>query len=219
MTASLTQLAFADSTSPLPETIYQRILDDLVTQAIAPGDRLTVDSLARDYQVSQTPIRQALTRLEGEGLVEKHHLRGYRACERLSRPQFEQLFAVRAILERAAAQWAALHAGTDDVDRLQELLEQLRSPSSRPGEAVRLDAQFHDAIARASGNEILYANLSRLHVHLHLARVQRESPATEEVHQEHELIVQAISWKDPILAEAAMFSHIERSWARLDGDI
>lgn len=60
--------------------VYEAIFAQLMSLKIAPGARITVDSLVREFNVSQTPIREALGRLEGEGLVLKTHLIGYRAA-------------------------------------------------------------------------------------------------------------------------------------------
>ncbi|WP_280516122.1 GntR family transcriptional regulator [Pelagibacterium lentulum] len=62
-----------DRPTSLAEEVYSRLYDQLMTHAIAPRDRLSVDSLARTLNVSQTPIREALVRLEAQGLVVKIH--------------------------------------------------------------------------------------------------------------------------------------------------
>ena len=70
---------------------------------IAPGSRITVDNLVRELNVSQTPIREALGRLEGEGLVIKTHLIGYSAAPQISRRRFDELYELRLLLEPEAA--------------------------------------------------------------------------------------------------------------------
>ncbi|MGW4125458.1 GntR family transcriptional regulator [Nocardia sp. NPDC004711] len=202
---------------PLSSDVYQRLLDSLTSLEIEPGDRITVDDLARRYEVSQTPIREALTRLEAEGLVDRQHLRGYCAAQRLDATAFEQLFAVRAILEPAAARWAAEHADRADIGQLASLLHEMEAGAEnrRYGKFAVIDARFHALVSEASRNRILQDNLSRLHIHLHLFRVRRDAEVADAAIVEHQLILEAIQRRDPILAEAAMRSHIDRSWKRL----
>ena len=91
----------------LAEEAYEAIFAQLMALRIAPGSRITVDNLAREFNVSQTPIREALGRLEGEGLVIKTHLIGYSAAPQITRRRFDELYDLRLLLEPAAAQRAA----------------------------------------------------------------------------------------------------------------
>ena len=203
--------------APLAQDAYQELLEALTSLDIEPGDRITVDSLAREFRISQTPIREALTRLESERLVVKHHLRGYRAAPRLDARALEDLFAFRAIIEPAAAAWAASAANASDIEYLRSLEAQMAAQATHQGygDFAVLDSKFHNAIGIASRNQIMVDNLERLHVHVHLFRVRRDQAVADAALDEHRLIVEAIERGDPILAEAAMRSHIRRSWARL----
>src|ERR1700712_3662242 len=99
--------------SSLVEDVYEAIFAQLMALKIAPGSRITVDSLVKEFNVSQTPIREALGRLEGEGLVLKTHLVGYRAAPQITRRRFDELYELRFLLEpHSAARAAAL---MDDV--------------------------------------------------------------------------------------------------------
>src|SRR5690606_30407207 len=93
--------------SSLVDDAYQAILVRLISRQIEPGARITVDNLVRELGISQTPARQALASLVSEGLVTKTHLVGFRASALLTGPEAEDLFAVRLLLEPAAARWAA----------------------------------------------------------------------------------------------------------------
>jgi len=73
-----------DRPTSLAGDVYEAIFAQLMSLKIAPGARITVDSLAREFNVSQTPIREALGRLEGEGLVLKTHLIGFRAAPQIT---------------------------------------------------------------------------------------------------------------------------------------
>lgn len=69
--------------------VYEAIFAQLMSLKIPPGARITVDSLVKEFNVSQTPIREALGRLEGEGLVVKQHLIGFRAAPQITRRRFD----------------------------------------------------------------------------------------------------------------------------------
>ncbi|TIV72373.1 MAG: GntR family transcriptional regulator, partial [Mesorhizobium sp.] len=83
--------------------VYEAIFAQLMSLKIPPGSRITVDNLVREFDVSHTPIREALGRLEGEGLVVKTHLIGYRAAPQITRRRFDELYELRLLLEPAAA--------------------------------------------------------------------------------------------------------------------
>ena len=89
----------------LVSDVYNAILDRITGLEIEPGARITVDTLARELGVSQTPVREALSRLEAEGLVLKTHLIGHRALPQLTRAQVEQLFEFACSSNRPAPRW------------------------------------------------------------------------------------------------------------------
>src|SRR5262249_59438436 len=82
----------------LADDVYGAIFNKLMSLEIAPGARITVDGLVRELEVSHTPIREALGRLEGEGLVVKTHLVGYSAAPQITRRHFDELYDLRLLL-------------------------------------------------------------------------------------------------------------------------
>ena len=139
----------------LVEDVYEAIFAQLMALKIAPGSRITVDSLVKEFNVSHTPIREALGRLEGEGLVLKTHLIGYRAAPQITRRRFDELYEMRLLLEPHAAAKAA--AAMDEA-KLNILLEAAGVMSRREGKDehlrysnfARQDAIFHDKIMEFS---------------------------------------------------------------------
>jgi DNA-binding GntR family transcriptional regulator len=205
----------------LGQDLYDKILSDLLSLTIGPGDRLTVDALARRFAVSPTPIREALARLEADGLVSKTHLRGFRASPQLSREDVEAMFEVRLLLEPRVACLAAELRTAAQADRLRELGARMTEVAASPGAATGyrdfavLDAEFHAAVAQAGANLYITDSLDRLHVHLHLFRLHRNTGVVHEAAREHTLIVDSILTHDGIVAEAAMRSHLVRSRDRI----
>src|SRR5919202_2566625 len=91
----------------LTDDVYEAVKSLIMDHRLAPGERVTIDALARQLEVSPTPVREALARLEADGLVRKRPLAGYTATPLLTRAEFEELFEMRMLLEPAAARRAA----------------------------------------------------------------------------------------------------------------
>ncbi len=201
--------------------VYETIFARLMALKIAPGAKITVDNLARELGVSQTPIREALGRLEGEGLVLQTHLIGYRAAPQIERRHFEELYELRLLLEPDAAKRATSRL---DATSLDELTRAARVMSRRGGSGderarysqfAREDAAFHDMILKVGGNELIRDTLARQHVHFHIFRLMFHWRVTEEALAEHETIVTAFESRSPDAAASAMRAHLERSRDRL----
>lgn len=203
----------------LGEEVYTVIFGQLMSLRIAPGARITVDSLARDLGVSQTPIREALGRLEAEGLVRKTHLIGYSAAPQLGCKQFEDLYELRLLLEPHAAARAADAMSEKGIAALAALGDRMSVAASGDtqdayGQFAQLDTEFHHRVADAGGNALIGEALARLHTHVHLFRLMYHARVTEEALAEHAAIVAALHQRDSGGAANAMRTHIERSRGR-----
>src|ERR1700743_3250938 len=93
--------------SGLADEVYRRLPGDIMSLRLPPDTRVSVDSLARELGVSQTPIREALSMLEANGLVSKRHFAGYATSPRMDRAQLDELFEFRLLIEPHAARKAA----------------------------------------------------------------------------------------------------------------
>jgi DNA-binding GntR family transcriptional regulator len=199
--------------------IYDRIYDQLISVAIEPGQRISVDALAREFQASQTPIRAALARLESENLVVKSHLRGYRASALLSRKEVDDLFDLRIMLETYAATRAAQLRSPQHVVDLRRLDAVMSKSETNQidgagyAEFTALDRRLHDVVALAAGNSLVRDALTRLHSHVHIYRIRRT--VIHLASREHHLIIDGIELGDQVLAEAAMRSHLEHARRRV----
>jgi DNA-binding GntR family transcriptional regulator len=203
------------------ERVYDVIYHRLMSLEIAPGARIPIDLLARELGVSQTPIREALGRLEKEGLVQKEHLIGYSAAPQWTRKQFEDLYAFRLLIEPEAARLAAENMTPEALQQLEILSADMGTGeppvdrNTRYSRFARVDAQFHDAILKIAGNEVIRTTLSNQHIHLHIFRLMFHTRVTQEALQEHEDLLAAFRAGDPKAAFDAMRIHIERSRDRL----
>jgi DNA-binding GntR family transcriptional regulator len=204
----------------LADDVYGAIFNKLMSLDISPGMRITVDGLVRELEVSHTPIREALGRLEGEGLVVKTHLVGYSAAPQITRQRFDELYELRLLLEPYAARHAALNVAEKQLSALRETAEQMRKLSSSSERMsysgfARLDADFHDQIMVIAGNALIRDTLAHLHTHFHIFRLMFHARVTEEALSEHEALLAALSRGDEAGAERAMREHIELSRRRL----
>ncbi|WP_174802561.1 GntR family transcriptional regulator [Martelella limonii] len=212
-----TQIQRANS---LAEDVYEAIFNQLMALKIAPDARITVDTLVKEFNVSHTPIREALGRLEGEGLVVKQHLVGYRAAPQITRRRFDELYELRLLLEPHAAARAAINMDDEKLSVLHEAAGVMAAKDGRDERRnysafARQDAVFHDCIIAFSGNELIRETLAHQHTHFHIFRLMFHWRVTEEALDEHQALLDAFAARDGNAAEAAMRTHIEHSRDRL----
>lgn len=203
----------------LGDEVYSAIFARIMSGEIAAGGRIGVDALARQLGVSQTPIREALGRLEAEGLVSKTHLVGYSVAPQLNVRQLAELYEMRLLIEPFAARKCADVMTDAVIGQLEALCADMAALVNEEGldayaQFGQLDMAFHDQIAVSADNELLLQAQVGLHSHVHLFRLVRDAKVTRTVLDEHEALVAAIKARDPDGAERAMRSHIERSHAR-----
>jgi GntR family transcriptional regulator, rspAB operon transcriptional repressor len=199
---------------PLVEIVFGIIHDAIVRKDLKPGSRISEARLAAQLNVSKTPVREALLRLEGIGLVVPDGNRGSRVVWP-SAENIQHAFEVRALLEGRSASRAAAHAGLSDHVELRRLAEEsLKRAEVGDGDGFRRqDQKLHGAIAQASGNDVLKRLVDNAYT-LTWALRRRETPSIGYqvgCAQEHLRIVAAITDHDPVRAEAEMTFHLDKS--------
>lgn len=177
---------------------------------LRPGDRLRETEVADRLGVSRTPVREALRRLESEGLVAYAARRGLIVAE-LDQQQVTELYALRVILEGGAARLAAQHASEVEVRALRAIVARHADvPPEDLATHVQLNRLFHQAIYQAARNRYLLVALNSLQDSLALLRETTYAapgrPAA--ALQEHLEIADAIERRDAAAAEAAARHHI-----------
>lgn len=203
----------------LGDEVYAAIFERIMAGEVAPGERISVEAVARQLGVSQTPIREALARLESEGLVRKTPLVGYSATSRLTADELADLYEMRLQLEPLAARKCAMLMPDAVIAELEALCAEMAGLAGSDGLGVlaqfaQLDMAFHDQIAVSAGNALLAEALGRLHSHVHLFRLLTEPRLPAAASAEHQRLVAAIRARDGDGAEAAMRTHIEQSRQR-----
>ena len=187
---------------------YERIKAAIASNELAPGTPLVETALAEWCQVSRTPIREALTRLEQDGLVIRSD-RGLIVRER-SQEEILDIYEIRIILEGTAARVAAARRSAIDLINLRRAAEDIQKvkPGDRDAMATS-NRNFHHTLWRSSHNESLIDLLTRLDFHIARYRVTTlaEPGRWEESMHEHHDLVEAIEARDEERAEQLARRH------------
>lgn len=184
----------------------------------APGQRLPEVDLTRELGVSRGPLREALSRLAAEGVLEIEPYRGA-MVRRLSRRDVEDLYQVREVLEGQAAALAARRISADDrAGRLRVAIEEMDSwhgiNDSDAYAYMDSNASFHGLIISMADNQVLADLMAQLRTNafrLQLVNVMR-SEAREASIRQHKEVAAAILTGDPQRAEAQMRRHVRDSY-------
>lgn len=213
----------------LRDHVYERILQLLLSGDAAPGARLSIDTIARQLSVSQTPVREAMVQLERTGLVTREALKGYRVAPPLGAQQLRELFDARVMLESHAARLATpaspemlseLRAAEDTHRQIgEQVITALRAGSTDVELTTAYfaaDADFHRVVFHHCGNRYLNEMSESLGAQLHRMRQSVLHGVTDvrEAIAEHEAIAEAFAGDDPDAPEALMRHHIEQVRAR-----
>ena len=134
------------------EVAYERLLTAIRGGAFRPGDRLREVDVAERLELSRTPVREALRRLEADGIVE-HRPRLGAVIRQLSHGELVELYEMRTVLERTAAEMAAKHAAAAEIDALRDLNDAIAKAA--PEDAAALNQDFHRGIYLSTRNRFL----------------------------------------------------------------
>ena len=139
--------------------VVDLVRDAIISGVLAPGERLTESTIARQMNVSRAPLREALRQLEEEGLVVRIPNRGCFVVD-LSEQDIREIFSLRATLECTAIEWAIANLTPNDIAALRQNIQQCRQAiqADDPDWLTRLDMQFHEYICtRANHHRLLKA--------------------------------------------------------------
>ncbi|MBG6136366.1 GntR family transcriptional regulator [Longispora fulva] len=203
--------------SVLADEVYQILKEGLLSHRIGPGSRLNLDQLARELHVSNTPVRQALARLEFDGLVTKLPYRGFVASPLLDSRVIAELYDFRLMIEPTSAARAARRHQEADIAHLEALCD--------PDDIARLaddidaigqrDTDFHCSIALHAGNSVVCEYITTALARMRNYSLYNRHKAGEQAWEEHAAIVVAIRAGDPDAAATAMRTHLTNSRERM----
>lgn len=204
----------------LADDVYLRLKTLVMNNAIAPGLRINIEDIARQLEVSPTPVREALARLGSDGLVDKLPLKGYRTTPLLDEHEVRELYELRLLLEPYSAGQAALRMTQAHADALRAELatcpvapRESRYEDYQP--LTNHDTRLHELVLSIAGNSAVSEAFARTHCHLHIFRLSYAGELGDTTLTEHARIVEALASADPRAAETAMRAHLESSRDRM----
>lgn len=191
----------------LAEQTYRRLRTLILDRELPSGTPLNEVRLALQLEISRTPIREALIRLVGEGLLVRADARSY-AVRTVSPQEFFDSMRVRDLLESHAIDLAIDRISDETLDALEAAVDALQTGTPREAECWNFDDRFHLAIAKASGNAMLAKIIGELRVTVRLFRLCSQLHRQQENHAEHVAILRALRSRDAGAAKQAMGAHI-----------
>jgi DNA-binding GntR family transcriptional regulator len=203
---------------PTREKAFNILLDAIITGRLGAGERLIEDSLAAQFGVSRTPLREALHKLELEGFVVRLPHRGVMVAE-ISATQAQELSEVRSTLEGLATRLTADRITEQEVKELLIIKQKIQAAGENKSYELFRESneEFHNFIRVACKNKVCSDHLTRLYQHLQRYRNISilHAPRQERAIEEHLKIVDLVIAKRGETAELIMRNHIINSFASI----
>lgn len=197
---------------PLRDIVFDKLRENIITGRLKPGDRLMEIKLANEMGVSRTPVREAIKKLENEGLVIMNARRGAMVAP-INERVMRELLEVRKALESLASRLVAQKASADDIVELRKLNNELAKAVEEDDvkQATVYDVAFHEKISELADNAHLTSMLDQIKEHLFRYRLEfiKSTKNRQLIVEEHERIITAFETRNPRMAEREMEKHIE----------
>lgn len=210
MAAKLSKVNFNDY-KPLREVIFNTLREAIIVGELKPGERLMEVQLAEKMGVSRTPVREAIRKLELEGLVDMLPRKGAHVAD-LSVKDIMDVLEVRATLDGLASMLSAERITDEEMKELKHIQSQFINYVEKENlqGSIKKDVEFHDIIYRSSRNDKLIQIANNLREQVQRFRVIyiKDFSSTKELVKEHAEILESITGKDPELARQFAQKHI-----------
>ncbi|TNB49032.1 GntR family transcriptional regulator [Martelella lutilitoris] len=193
----------------LAEEAYRALLAEILSARLAGGTVIQQRRLAAEHSVSRSPMRHAISRLEGEGLLVRTG-KGLLAVRVVTLKEYLDSLAMRMLLEPTAASQAC---GNIEAERLAALTEELdaidRSPDPDPEDVWRFDDNLHLTIARQCGNGFMETTIADMRRYTTIFERQARTGRSKPGVAEHRAIIEALADEDADRARQAMIRHLD----------
>jgi DNA-binding GntR family transcriptional regulator len=207
------------------DDVYERIREAILSRRFQPGERVDIPALAKTFDVSQMPVRQAIGRLADVGLVEIIPRSGTFIAQ-IDPREIAETFEVRCALERLACESAVGNAAAEDLAAIQALVDAMDETVDDPDRRRRheeLNTEFHRRLVQLSGNRKLFQIYEDLEAHIKIARVhsasEEWSARVVQEQAEHRVIVDALRRRQAGEMADALTNHIRRAQRNLLADL
>jgi DNA-binding GntR family transcriptional regulator len=199
------------STRPLYEEVADQLRNRIFAHELAPGAWIDEQSLAKEFGISRTPMREAIKVLAAEGLITMKLRRGAYVTE-VNRGDLEQIFTVLSLLEGEAAKEAATKAKESDLNALDDLHLRLEKAAADRNLDLffEINVRFHERIISIAANPWMTSVIDDLRKVLKLQRRDSlsRSGRLQQSLSEHREILKALLKRDPLAAKEAMRTHL-----------
>lgn len=200
--------------------VFEKLREDILSGVYKEKEELREVSVGEELGVSRTPVREALRKLELEGLVRIIPNKGAYVTG-ITQEDVRDIYKIRSILEGLCARWATEHITEEQLTELEEILLlsefHLKKKDACAEQVSVLDGRFHKVLYEASNSRIMEHVLSDFHKYVKMARrmsVGSKNRAEKSI-QEHKEILEAIKQKDADMAEQLANRHIMNVMANL----
>ncbi|MCW8174559.1 GntR family transcriptional regulator [Verminephrobacter aporrectodeae subsp. tuberculatae] len=205
--ATITIAPLEGRSASLAEQAYERLRTLILDRQISAGSPLQEARLAEDLRISRTPMREALVRLAGEGLLVRRDARSY-AVRALGTKEYFDCMRAREVIECEAIALAVGKITDAEIDTLEADILALGGGEHGETEHWHFDDRFHLLIAKASGNVVFPRLVEELRVNARLFRLHSPLHRQPENHDEHGEIIRALRARDAERARATMRDHL-----------
>lgn len=199
---------------PLYEAVAEQLRVMVLEGGLAPGSRISEKYLCEAFEVSRTPLREALKVLNNEGLVELLPNRGAKVTQ-VDPGEIADLFEVMVELEALSGRLLAIHASDANIEELQALHHRMQAHHQRQelSEYFRLNQQIHHRLAEMSGNDVLLELETTLNLKITRARYATNFQPSrwDESIREHACILEALERRDGEALSRAMRDHMRHT--------
>lgn len=199
---------------PLRELVFKVLKEAIITEELKPGERLMEVKLAEDMGVSRTPVREAIRKLELEGLVVMVPRKGAYVAD-ISVKDAAEVFEIRWALEGLAASLASQRITDMEIKELEKVLEDIQeaAKTSNTEMIIKKDSEFHNILFNSTKNERLAQIINNLKQQIYRFRVEsfRNPERFKKTIQEHKAIIDAIKERDADKAEKITKNHIKKA--------
>lgn len=197
---------------PLQDLVFNTLRSAILTGKLIPGERLMEEKLSNSLKVSRTPVREAIRRLESEGLVVRVKGHGSRVS-RMTSKSLENVLEVRRKLDELSVELSCERITDEDLEKLYlSLLEFEKATSEADTETIaKADVRFHDIILKSTGNMYLAQVMDNLAEQIYRYRFVylKDETKHEKLIDEHRKIYEAISERNVDKAKEVSRTHID----------
>ena len=194
------------------EAAYDALISAIREGLYRPGDRLREENVAETLALSRTPVREALRRLEAERVIE-HRARIGAVVRKLDHTEVVELYEMRVVLERTAAEMAARHGTEAEFDTLEDLNQKIANERDNTARAAAINQQFHQCLYLACRNRFLLESARALNNAMLLLgpTTFTDADRVDVVTSQHLAIIDALRIGDVEGAGAAAEAHLQTS--------